>query len=93
MEIERARNNRLEDRKQSIKTILEILAKSVVDSPNDCRVEITNGESTCVFEIHCAKSDMGQLVGKEGAMAKSLRTFSKSLFAKNRVRAVLEICD
>ena len=79
--------------KEHIRVVLQIVTRALVDRPEELNVTITQGEQTCVYEVRCAQKDTGKLVGKKGAMAEALRTIIKSLSAKNRVRAILEICD
>ena len=78
---------------KSIRKILEDLAKHLVDKPDDCSITYTQGEQTVVYEVRVAAGEIGKIVGKKGAMAEALRTILKSLAAKNRIRAVLEIVD
>jgi len=82
-----------ENIKTKIKAILEFLIKSLVDKPDEVSITVTQGDQTHVFEIRVAKGETGKVVGKQGKMAESLRTILKSLSAKNKLRAVLEICD
>ena len=79
--------------KESIRVILENLTKTLVDKPELCNITCPQGEQTIVYEVRVAPGEIGKVVGKNGAMAIALRTILKSLAAKNRIRAVLEICD
>lgn len=80
-------------RKMEIKQVLEDLAKRLVDKPEQLTIKMNQGDQTVVYELRCARDETGKIVGKKGAMAEALRTILKSLSAKNRIRAVLEICD
>lgn len=79
--------------KEDIRSTLEGLTKKLVDNPSAASVTTTQGEQTVVYEIRVAKGETGKIVGKRGAMAEALRTILKSLSAKNKLRAVLEIVD
>ena len=93
MQIESEQKSSESERKKIIKSVLEAVTRALVDKPEDLTVSITQGDQTCVYEVKCAKNDTGKLVGKRGVMAEALRTIMKSLSAKNRIRAILEICD
>lgn len=79
--------------KEKIRSILEGLTKHLVDQPEKCSITVTQGEQTVVYEVRVGHGEIGKIVGKKGAMAEALRTILKSLSAKNRIRAVLEIVD
>lgn len=79
--------------KNRIKLVLESLIKSLVDKPDEVEITVTQGDQTHVFEIRVAKGEVGKIIGKQGKMSEALRTVLKSLSAKNKLRAVLEICD
>lgn len=78
---------------EKIRQILEALLASLVDCPQELRIDIVAGEQATVFEIHCSQTDRGKIIGKHGEMAKCLRYFVNALAAKNRIRLMLEIVD
>ena len=58
-----------------MKEVLEIIAKSLVDYPEQVDVkEINNEDQTVTLELRVAESDMGKVIGKQGRIAKAIRT-------------------
>lgn len=76
-----------------LKELLEYLAKALVDNPDDVRVESTETETTVVLELNVAKEDIGKVIGKQGRIARALRTVIKASAVKNGKRAIVEIVD
>ncbi|MCZ7661849.1 MAG: KH domain-containing protein [Thermoleophilia bacterium] len=76
-----------------MKELLEYLAKALVDSPDDVRVEVTETDTTVVLELNVAKEDIGKVIGKQGRIARALRTVVKASAVKNGKRAIVEIVD
>jgi predicted RNA-binding protein YlqC (UPF0109 family) len=76
-----------------LKELLEYLAKALVDSPDEVRVESTETETTVVLELNVAKEDIGKVIGKQGRIARALRTVIKASAVKNGKRAIVEIVD
>lgn len=76
-----------------LKELLEYLAKALVDSPDDVRVESTETETTVILELNVAKEDIGKVIGKQGRIARALRTVIKASAVKNGKRAIVEIVD
>ena len=76
-----------------LKELLEYLAKALVDSPDEVRVESTETETTVVLELNVAKEDIGKVIGKQGRIARALRTVVKASAVKNGKRAIVEIVD
>lgn len=74
-----------------MKELLEFIAKSMVSDPDGVQVEVIEKESLTVFKLHVAEDDMGKVIGKQGRIAKAIRTVMKS--AGNRVnkRVVVDI--
>lgn len=74
-----------------MKELLEFIAKSMVSDPDGVQVEVVEKESLTVFKLHVADDDMGKVIGKQGRIAKAIRTVMKS--AGNRVnkRVVVDI--
>ncbi|MCI5605570.1 MAG: KH domain-containing protein [Clostridia bacterium] len=66
-----------------MKEVLEIIAKSLVDYPDNVNItEIENDDQTITLELRVAESDMGKVIGKQGRIAKAIRTVVKA--AANR---------
>ena len=76
-----------------MKTLFELMAKSLVDKPEEVTVAEVDGEITSIFELRVAKSDIGKVIGKQGNTAQALRTIMSAVGAKLKKRCVLEILD
>lgn len=76
-----------------LKELLEYLAKALVDSPDEVRVESTETGTTVILELNVAKEDIGKVIGKQGRIARALRTVVKASAVKNGKRAIVEIVD
>lgn len=76
-----------------MKTLVELIAKSLVDRPEDVVVTEIVGEKTVLFELRVASSDIGKIVGKQGNTARAIRTILSAAGAKLKKRCVLEILD
>ena len=76
-----------------MKELLEYLARSLVDQPDDVRVDVIEGESSLVFQLHVAQDDVGKVIGRQGRIAKSLRTLVKAAAVKEEKKAIVEIID
>ena len=71
--------------------VLETLAKSLVDNPEEVSVTVVEGEDKTVLELRVAESDMGKVIGKQGRIAKAIRTVVKAAASRENKRAVVEI--
>jgi hypothetical protein len=76
-----------------LKTLIEHVAKALVDIPDKVEVKEIEGEQTTVIELIVDKSDLGKVIGKEGRTAKALRTILNAASTKLRKRSVLEIIE
>ncbi len=76
-----------------IKELLEYLARALVDHPEDVKVREVEGEKTLILEMRVNKNDMGQIIGKNGQIAKAIRTILNAVGAKLGVRTVFEIVE
>jgi len=74
-----------------MKELVEYIAKSLVDHPDQVRVMQVEGEQSIILELQVAHEDMGKIIGKEGRIANAIRTLLKVAAAKEGKRAVLEI--
>ncbi len=77
----------------SLKDLVEFMAKSLVDSPDDVEVNAIVGEQTTVVELKVAKDDLGKVIGKQGRTARSMRTILNAASTKLQKRSVLEIVE
>lgn len=76
-----------------LKTLIEYLAKALVDLPDNVEVNEIAGEQTTVLELKVDKSDLGKVIGKQGRTARALRTILNAASTKLRKRSVLEIIE
>ena len=76
-----------------MKALVELIAKSLVDIPEEVSVGEVVGERTAVFELRVAKSDIGKVIGKQGNTARAMRTILSAASAKLNKRCVLEILE
>ena len=61
-----------------MKELVEILAKALVDHPEQVEVNEVVGEQSIILELKVAQDDMGKVIGKQGRIAKAIRTVVKS---------------
>ncbi len=76
-----------------MKELIEMIAKALVDNPNEVRVSEVVGEQITVFELRVAQSDLGKVIGKQGRTAEAIRTLLGSAGMKLRKRFSLEIIE
>lgn len=74
-----------------MKELVELLAKSLVDNPDEVKVNEVNKDDTIVLELSVAKEDMGKVIGKQGRIAKAIRTVVKSVVVRKGQKVVVEI--
>ncbi len=76
-----------------MRELIEFLAKSLVNHPDEVRVnERTEGDTT-IFELRVASDDMGKVIGKQGKIAKAIRTLVRAASTKESRRVNVEIID
>ncbi len=71
--------------------LVEYVAKSLVDDPDAVRVEAVESPSGMVIELRVAEDDMGKVIGRNGSVAKALRTLLKVVSAREGESVSLEI--
>lgn len=76
-----------------MKNLIEFIAKSLVDHPEDVQVSEVEGEQTTVLELKVAQDDLGKVIGKQGRTARALRTILSAASTKAKKRTVLEILE
>ena len=76
-----------------MKELIEHIAKSLVDNPEEVSVIELEGEQTTVIELKVAKEDMGKIIGKQGRTAMAIRTILGAASKKMRKRSILEILE
>ena len=75
------------------KDLIEFIVKSLVDEPDQVTVNEIEGEKSTILELHVSESDVGKVIGKQGRIAKAIRTILSASATKDGKRAVLEILD
>ncbi|HXK61216.1 MAG TPA: KH domain-containing protein [Acidobacteriota bacterium] len=76
-----------------MKELIEMIAKALVDNPNQVSVTEVEGEQTTVLELRVAQTDLGKVIGKQGRTARAIRTLLGAAGMKLRKRFVLEILE
>ncbi|MGM0419070.1 MAG: KH domain-containing protein [Thermodesulfobacteriota bacterium] len=76
-----------------MKELIEYVAKSLVDQPDQVTVNEIEGNQTSVLELKVAKEDLGKVIGKQGRTARAMRTILSSASAKLNKKIVLEIIE
>ncbi len=74
-----------------MRELVEILAKALVDNPDQVNVTQTEGERTVDISLRVAPEDMGKVIGKQGKIAKAIRTVVKAAAAKDGRRVNVDI--
>ena len=74
-----------------MKELLETIVKALVDNPDDVVVNELEGEKSLRLELKVAAEDMGKVIGKQGRIAKAIRTVMKAAAVKENKRVVVEI--
>lgn len=77
----------------ALKSLVEYIAKSLVDHPEQVNVNEVEGEKTTILELSVAEDDLGKIIGKHGRTARAMRTVVNAAASKDRKRAVLEILE
>ena len=74
-----------------MKELVEVIAKSLVDSPDEVVVTETESEKGTILELRVAQSDMGKVIGKQGRIAKAIRSVVKAAASKEDKKVIVEI--
>lgn len=74
-----------------MKELVEIIAKALVDHPDEVRVERIEDERVITLELHVASEDMGKVIGKRGRIAKAIRTVVNAASSAEKKRVLVEI--
>ncbi|MGI9951073.1 KH domain-containing protein [Moorellaceae bacterium AZ2] len=74
-----------------MKELVETLAKALVDHPDQVSVTQIEGEKSVILELRVAPADMGKVIGKQGRIARAIRTVVKAAAAREGKRVVVEI--
>lgn len=76
-----------------MKELIEMIARALVDNPEQVNVREVIGEQTTVLELRVSQSDLGKIIGKQGRTARAIRTLLGASGMKLRKRFVLEILE
>jgi hypothetical protein len=76
-----------------LKELVEYMARSLVEHPDQVRVEQVSGARSVIYELHVAPSDMGRVIGKGGRVATAMRSLLRVACTQSGKRAILEIVD
>jgi predicted RNA-binding protein YlqC (UPF0109 family) len=73
--------------------LIEWIARQLVDAPDEVRVERIEREDAIVFRLHVAPDDIGQVIGRQGRLARALRALVRTASARSDTRLLLEIAE
>ena len=76
-----------------MKELVEIIAKALVDYPDEVVVTETENEKGILLELRVASADMGKVIGKQGRIAKAIRSVVKAAAAKEDKKVIVDIMD
>lgn len=74
-----------------MKDLVEVIAKALVDNPDEVVVTEKDEGKHIVVELHVAEGDMGKVIGKQGRIAKAIRAVVKAASSKDNKRVDVEI--
>ena len=73
-----------------MKEVLETIIKNLVDNKGEVEIKEVEGEKNIIFEVKVAEEDMGKVIGRQGRLAKSIRTLVKSIAGKEHKKVTVE---
>jgi hypothetical protein len=76
-----------------LKNLVEFLAKSLVDHPEEISVSEVERDETTLLQLRVAQSDLGKVIGRQGRTAKAIRVLLSASAARRGKRVVLEILE
>ena len=74
-----------------MKELLEVIAKRLVEHPEQVVVAETNNERALILELKVAPEDMGKVIGKQGRIAKAIRMVMKAAATRENVKVIVDI--
>ncbi len=74
-----------------MKELVEVIAKALVDNPEAVQVTETQDRNNIVLKLKVADEDMGKIIGKQGRIAKAIRTVLKASSVKDHTHVILDI--
>ncbi len=76
-----------------MKELVEYMVRSLVDKPEEVRISEVEKEQSVIYEVRVAPEDMGKIIGRQGRIAKAMRTIVKAASVKSGKKAVVEILE
>ena len=76
-----------------LKELVAVMAKALVDKPDEVEIREIEGDVTTILELKVAKDDLGKVIGKQGKTAHAMRAILNATATKLKKRAVLEIIE
>ena len=76
-----------------MKELVEVIAKSLVDHPEDVRVEEKQQDRQVTLELHVDEADMGKVIGRQGRIAKAMRTVVKAAATRENKKVSVDIIE
>lgn len=76
-----------------MKELVEVIAKALVENPDDVRVDERMENDTTILELHVNEKDMGKVIGRQGRIAKSIRSVVKAVAQKEDKKVFVDIVD
>ena len=74
-----------------MKELVEVIAKALVDYPDQVTVTETETDKSIVVELRVAQSDLGKVIGKQGRIAKAIRSVVKAAASKSEKKVIVDI--
>ncbi|HLY24245.1 MAG TPA: KH domain-containing protein [bacterium] len=74
-----------------MKALVELVARSLVDHPDDVVVEVVDGPQTATIEVRVAADDVGKLIGRGGRIIKAIRTLARAAATGSGKRVNVEV--
>ncbi len=74
-----------------MKELLEFIAKSMVDNPDAVEITVVERDAATVLKLHVDESDMGKVIGKQGRIAKAIRTVMKAAASNENKKIIVDI--
>ena len=76
-----------------MKELIELISKKLVEHPEDVQVRVIDGDEVQTFELRVHPDDMGRIIGKQGRVAKNMRSIVGAAAAQQTVNARLDIVE
>ena len=76
-----------------MKELVEVIARSLVDKPDEVNVTEREDDNAIVVELRVAQSDMGKVIGRQGRIAKAIRSVVKAASTRENLKVDVEIVD